>query len=161
MLGNRGSRGEPWELPRVGRQAGICSAEPARLRVGEGLGRGGGRGAIECSETEAALPPPIPASPCAGGAALAPQRLAGSRHLRGAPRSTPSPGAGGGATARPGAVTEISVLLPRSETLEGAPKGASLRRRTPVSSWWMVKHQLHPKLCQTLSRHLRGAWEAR
>lgn len=43
MLGNRGSRGEPWELPRVGRQAGICSAEPARLRLGEGLGRGGGR----------------------------------------------------------------------------------------------------------------------
>ena len=43
MLGNRGTRGAPWEPPRVGRQAGICSAEPAGLRLGEGLGRGGGR----------------------------------------------------------------------------------------------------------------------
>lgn len=45
-------------------QCGACTA-----KAGECLGRGGGREQVSARERKAALPPPIPASPRAGGAA--------------------------------------------------------------------------------------------
>lgn len=102
---------------------GICSAEPARLRHArarggeEGLGRGGGRDPAS-AETEASLPPPIPAPPCAGGAALAPRAPgplptpAPGERCAGEPGSPRSGGWASNCAWRPEA-TEISVLLPR------------------------------------------------
>lgn len=72
---------------------------------------------------EAALPPPIPASPCAGGVALAPEIPARSRHLReGAaePRShgAPEPRSPGSRSSN----RDFRASPKIGEGLEGAPK---------------------------------------
>lgn len=140
--GRRDLRGTAGGAERgaVGRhlQCGACTAE-----AGEGLGRGRGRERASARETKAVLPPPIPASLCAGGAALAPQRPAGSWHLRpGAAElrslETPEPGSLGtgerpGEQLRPGTRSSGSFLrFPQDlgGAGEGAPKRASLRCRT-------------------------------
>lgn len=145
------------ELPRRGGRQ-HRQAEPARLRVERAWG--GEEGGSDRVLGDGGGAPPIPASPCAGGAALAPQRLVRAPGtVRGvAARVAPQPGQGriNGETRSSDRDLRASQDLRRWRSTKAASPVQNTRRRV---GWWGTS--FIPTQRQTLSRHLRGAWEAR
>lgn len=120
-------------------QCGACTAE-----AGKGLGRGGREGGSQRAGDEGGAPAPNPGI---------------TVRRRGSPR----PGAGSPASGNPGArgdQKQFSALLPeeRQKGRERAPKGASLRCRTPASaSANLLQAALEPKVSPTQDRSGRVA----